>query len=132
VDALVGELGRPQVLINSAGTGKFANSHEMPFEDWSRIIAVNLTGTFLMAQAVLPQLMLGGGNIVNVASNAGLMGAPYSAAYCASKGGVVNLTRAPLGMAEPEEVATLIAYVASDEARYMTGSIVSIDGGITT
>lgn len=177
VDALTGELGRPQVLVNSAGTGRFANSHEMPFEDWQRIIAVNLTGTFLMAQAVLPQMLLGGGNIVNIASNAGLMGIPYSAAYCASKGGVVNLTRAladeyvargvrvnavapggiatpfqatfrdmppgadpsllakirsPLGMAEPEEVANLVAYVASDEARYMTGAIVSIDGGITT
>ena len=71
-----------------------ANSHEMPFEDWSRIIAVNLTGTFLMCQAVLPALLDGGGNIVNIASNAGLMGQPYSAAYCASKGGVVQLTRA--------------------------------------
>ena len=177
VDAVVAALGRPQVLVNSAGTGKFANSHEMPFEDWARIIGVNLTGTFLMAQAVLPQLLDGGGNIVNIASNAGLMGAPYSAAYCASKGGVVNLTRSladeylkrgvrvnavapggiatplqnnfrdlppgadpsllgklrsPLGRAEPDEVANLVAYVASDEARYMTGSIVSIDGGITT
>ena len=147
----------------------------MPFEDWSRIIGVNLTGTFLMAQAVLPHLLEGGGNIVNIASNAGLMGQPYSAAYCASKGGVVQLTRAladeylhrgvrvnaiapgaintpllhafrlppdadvkrisklmsPLGGAEPEEVAALIAFVASDEARYMTGTIVSIDGGLT-
>ena len=77
------DLGRPSVLVNCAGIGKFAHSHEMPFEDWSRIIAVNLTGSFLMAQAVLPYLLDGGGNIVNVASNAGLMGQPYSAAYCA-------------------------------------------------
>ncbi|MEW6270234.1 MAG: SDR family NAD(P)-dependent oxidoreductase [Thermodesulfobacteriota bacterium] len=177
VDGLVAALGRPQVLVNCAGIGKFANTHEMPFEEWSRIIAVNLTGTFLMAQAVLPHLLDGGGNIVNVASNAGVGGAPYSAAYCASKGGVVNLTRAladeyikrgvrvnavapggiatplqdhfrtlppgadptllakirsPLGNAQPDEIASLIAYVASDDARYMTGSIVSIDGGITT
>jgi NAD(P)-dependent dehydrogenase (short-subunit alcohol dehydrogenase family) len=177
VDTAVKTLGRPQVLVSCAGTGRFANSHEMPFEDWQRIIAVNLTGTFLMAQAVLPHLLDGGGNIVNVASNAGLMGIAYSAAYCASKGGVVNLTRAlsdeyvkrgvrvncvapggmatpfqntfrdmpsgadlaslgkirsALGMAEPEEVASLIAFVASDEGRYMTGAIVSIDGGITT
>ena len=176
VDQAVKDLGRPSVLVNCAGIGKFANSHEMPFEDWSRIIAVNLTGTFLMCQAVLPQLLDGGGNIVNVASNAGVMGLPYSAAYCASKGGVVQLTRAladeyldrhvrvnaiapggiatplqeafqqlpdgadlrkliklrtPLGNSQPEEIASLIAFVASEEGRYMTGSIVSVDGGLT-
>jgi NAD(P)-dependent dehydrogenase (short-subunit alcohol dehydrogenase family) len=147
----------------------------MPFEEWQRIIDVNLTGSFLMAQAVLPHLLEGGGNIVNVASNAGLMGQPYSAAYCASKGGVVQLTRAlaeeylrrgvrvnavapggiatpmqssfqlpegadrkalhkvisPLGNSEPEEVAGLVAFIASQEGRYMTGAIVSIDGGLT-
>ncbi len=176
VDTAAGELGRPSLLVNCAGIGKFANAHEMPFEDWSRIIAVNLTGTFLMSQAVLPYLLDGGGNIVNIASNAGLMGAPYSAAYCASKGGVVQLTRAladeylhrgvrvnciapggiatplqeafyqlppgadprllaklrtPLGNSQPEEIAALIAFVASTEGRYMTGSVVPIDGGLT-
>ncbi len=175
VNAAAKDFGRPTVLVNSAGIGKFANSHEMPFEDWSRIIAVNLTGTFLMAQAVLPYLLDGGGNIVNIASNAGLMGQPFSAAYCASKGGVVQLTRAladeylkkgvrvnavapgsiltpmqdsfrlpegvdlkaiakiisPLGDSQPEEVAALVAFVASQEGRYMTGSIISIDGGLT-
>jgi len=176
VGRAVSDLGRPSLLVNCAGIGRFANAHDMPFEDWSRIIAVNLTGTFLMSQAVLPHLLEGGGNIVNIASNAGLMGQPYSAAYCASKGGVVNLTRAladeylrkgvrvnciapggmatplqnafrqlpegadptliaklrtPLGAATPEEVAGLVAFVASDEGRYMTGSIVSIDGGLT-
>jgi NAD(P)-dependent dehydrogenase (short-subunit alcohol dehydrogenase family) len=170
------DLGRPSVLVNCAGIGRFANAHDMPFEDWSRIIGVNLTGTFLMSQAVLPHMLEGGGNIVNIASNAGLMGQPYSAAYCASKGGVVNLTRAvaeeylrrgvrvnciapggmatplqnafrqlpegadpsllgklrtPLGTATPEEVAALVAFVASDEGRYMTGAIVSIDGCLT-
>ena len=94
VSAAATDLGAPAVLVNCAGIGKFAHSHEMPLEDWSRIIAVNLTGTFLMCQAVLPYLLDGGGNIVNIASNAALMGQPYSAAYCASKGGVVQLTRA--------------------------------------
>jgi len=175
VTAAARDLGRPAVLINSAGIGKFAHTHEMPFEEWSRIIGVNLTGSFLMAQAVLPYLLDGGGNIVNIASSAGLMGQPYSAAYCASKGGVIQLTKAladeylnrgvrvnavapggmitpmqtafkvpegadfqkitklitPLGAAQPEEVAALVAFVASDDGRYMTGSIVSIDGGIT-
>ena len=176
VTAAARDLGRPSVLVNCAGIGKFANTHQMPFEEWSRIIAVNLTGTFLMAQAVLPYLLDGGGNIVNIASNAGLMGMPYSAAYCASKGGVVQLTKAladeylyrkvrvnavapggiatplqdafqqlpegadprslmklrtPLGNSQPEEVAALVAFVASDEGRYMTGAVLPIDGGLT-
>src|SRR5262245_32071034 len=169
-------LGRPAIVVNCAGIGRFANAHEMPFEDWSRIIAVNLTGSFLIAQACLPHLLDGGGVIVNIASNAGLMGQPYSVAYCASKGGVVQLTRAladeylhrgvrvnavapggidtplrnafmqlpegadgrllaklrsPLGTATAEEIAGVVAFVASDEARYMTGAIVSVDGGLT-
>jgi len=176
VAAAVRDLGRPSVLVNCAGIGKFANSHEMPFEDWARIIGVNLTGTFLVAQAVLPHLLDGGGNIVNIASNAGLKGVPYGAAYCASKGGVVQLTKAlaaeyidrgvrvnciapggirtplqkafyqlpegadpdvlrrlmtPLGRSTPEEVAALVAFVASDEGRYMTGAVVPIDGGLS-
>jgi NAD(P)-dependent dehydrogenase (short-subunit alcohol dehydrogenase family) len=175
MDAVAADLGRPQVLVNSAGIGGFAHTVDETYERWSAILGVNLTGTFLMCQAALPHLLEGGGAIVNVASNAGLMGQPYSAAYCASKGGVVNLTRAlsleylrrgvrvnavapggmntpmiagftmpdgvnmkefarvtsPLGAAEPEELAALIAYIASDDARYMVGSIVSMDGGIT-
>jgi NAD(P)-dependent dehydrogenase (short-subunit alcohol dehydrogenase family) len=58
------------------------------------MIAVNLTGTYLMTRASLPALLDGGGSIVNVASTAGLIGSAYSAAYCASKGGVVMLTKA--------------------------------------
>src|SRR5262249_48075014 len=94
VAAVARDLGRPAVVVNAAGIGRFYHSHEMPFADWQRIIAVNLTGTFLVSQAALPHLLDGGGVIVNVASNAGLMAQPYSAAYCASKGGVVQLTRA--------------------------------------
>jgi NAD(P)-dependent dehydrogenase (short-subunit alcohol dehydrogenase family) len=175
VETAAADLGRPEVLVNAAGIGSFAHTVDETYERWSAILGVNLTGTFLMCQAMLPHLLDGGGVIVNVASNAGLMGQPYSAAYCASKGGVVNLTRAlaveylrrgvrvnavapggmntpmiagftmpegvnmkeftrvtsPLGAAEPEEVAGVIAYIASDDARYMVGSIVSVDGGIT-
>lgn len=174
VAAAATDLGRPSVLINSAGIGKFFNSHEMPLEQWTRIIGINLTGTFLACQAVLPHLLNGGGNIVNIASNAGLMGIAYAAAYCASKGGVIQLTKAlayeyrdkgirvnaiapggmstplargmgfpegadpkkfvrletPFGIAEPEWVANVVAFVASEEGRYMTGSIVLADGGL--
>ncbi|GAC1312611.1 MAG: SDR family oxidoreductase [Acidimicrobiales bacterium] len=176
VAEVVEALGPPSLLCNIAGVGKFAHSHEMALADWQRIIDVNLTGTFLMCQAVLPYLLVNGGSIVNTASNAGLIGQAYSAAYCASKGGVVMLTKAlsneyvkagvrvnavapggtdtpiqrsfdlpegadpkflykimsPMGMASPEEIASLFAYVASDEARYMTGSIVSMDGGLSS
>jgi NAD(P)-dependent dehydrogenase (short-subunit alcohol dehydrogenase family) len=88
-------LGRPGVLCNVAGTGTFAHTVDMPVATWHKIIAVNLTGTFLVTKAVLPHMLHPrGGSIVNVASTAGLIGSAYSAAYCASKGGVVMLTKA--------------------------------------
>src|SRR5215470_9006443 len=59
VGRAVSDLGRPSLLVNCAGIARFANAHDMPFDDWSRIIAVNLTGTFLMSQAVLPHLLEG-------------------------------------------------------------------------
>lgn len=176
VKTAAADLGRPSLVFNCAGIGRFSHSEETPFEEWQKIIGVNLTGTFLVAQAAIPYLLDGGGSIVNIASNAGLMGQPYSAAYCASKGGVVNLTRAladeyikrgirvnaiapggietplqnaftempegvtwkefrkvisPLGNSQPEEIAKIAIFVASDACRYMTGSIVSVDGGLT-
>ncbi len=175
VAAATTDLGVPGVLVNCAGVGGFAHSHELPFEQWQRTIAVNLTGTFLMCQAVLPRMLEAGGAIVNIASNAGVHGIAYGAAYCASKGGVVLLTRAlseeyvargvrvnaiapggietpmqagfrmpegadlsrlarirsALGNSRPEEIAGLVAFVASEEGRYVAGAILSMDGGIT-
>jgi NAD(P)-dependent dehydrogenase (short-subunit alcohol dehydrogenase family) len=89
----VGALGRPEILVNCAGVGRFDHSTEVTDETWTRIIGVNLSGTFYMCRAVLPHLLAGGGSIVNIASNSGLQGVAYAAAYCASKGGVVLLTR---------------------------------------
>ena len=162
-------------LINVAGIGNLAHSADQPPEEWSRIINVNLSGTFFMTQAVLPALLATRGRIVNMASVAGLIGQPYNAAYCASKGGLIALTKAlaveyvdkgvlvnaiapagvqtplvtdvavpdgvdfakfarlssPMGMAEPEEVAALVAFLLSKDSRYMTGSIVTMDGGVS-
>jgi NAD(P)-dependent dehydrogenase (short-subunit alcohol dehydrogenase family) len=178
VEAAVESLGGLDVVCNIAGIGHFRHSHEETPEDFGRIVGVNLNGTFHIIRYALPHLLAsGGGVIINTASTAGLTGQPWSASYCASKGGVVMLTKAlateyksknirvnaiapggtktniiksfstypegadlrqllkvmsPMEMAEPEEIAALFAFIASDEARYMTGSIVAIDGGITS
>jgi NAD(P)-dependent dehydrogenase (short-subunit alcohol dehydrogenase family) len=97
VEAAVGEcvarLGRLDALCNVAGILHMANTHEHTLADWERVLAVNLTGTFLMCRAALPHLLAARGAIVNVASTAGLRGMPWGAAYGASKGGVLALTR---------------------------------------
>jgi NAD(P)-dependent dehydrogenase (short-subunit alcohol dehydrogenase family) len=68
-------------------------THELELADWSRVIAVNLTATFLMCKAAIPHLLQRGGNIVNVSSTSALQGMPYGAAYGSSKAGVLALTR---------------------------------------
>ena len=94
VAAAVDAFGPPTVVCNVAGIGGFFNTVDMPVERWDKIIAVNLTGTFLVCKATLPHLLEHGGCIVNVASNAGIMGQAYSAAYCASKAGVLMFSKA--------------------------------------
>jgi NAD(P)-dependent dehydrogenase (short-subunit alcohol dehydrogenase family) len=171
----VDELGRLDVLGNIAGIYFAAHATEVTYEQYRRLMAVNLDACFFLAQAAIPHLLETGGNIVNIASNAGLQGVPYSVVYCMSKGGVVQLTRALAveylktalrvnaiapagtntniaasaafpsdmdvelarrmggmrGMAEPEEVAALFAFLASDEARSVTGAIYTVDNGLT-
>jgi NAD(P)-dependent dehydrogenase (short-subunit alcohol dehydrogenase family) len=94
VDALTAGLGDPTVVCNVAGIGGFFNTADMPFERWQKILAVNLTGPFLICRATLPSLLTHGGSIVNVASNTALMGQAYSAAYCASKAGLLMFSKA--------------------------------------
>jgi NAD(P)-dependent dehydrogenase (short-subunit alcohol dehydrogenase family) len=94
VGALAEQLGPPTVVCNVAGIGGFYNTVEMPAERWEQILAVNLTGPFLVCRATLPYLLEHGGSIVNVASNTALMGQAYSAAYCASKGGLLLFSKA--------------------------------------
>lgn len=175
VAAAVSAFGRLDVLANVAGLLRFAHAHEMSQADWDLMMGVNLSGPFFMSQAAIPHLIETGGNIVNIASNAGLMGQAYTVGYCATKGGIVQLTRAlameymkqgirinavaPSGTAtnistgltfpenadgqlmgrymgmrpitDPAEIAGAVAYLASDEAKSVHGSIFSIDNGLT-
>ena len=93
IAAAISEFGRIDSLCNIAGILRFDHTHELTLENWNQILAVNLTGTFLMTQAALPHLLESQGALVNMASTAGLAGQPWSAAYSASKGGVLSFTR---------------------------------------
>jgi meso-butanediol dehydrogenase/(S,S)-butanediol dehydrogenase/diacetyl reductase len=93
VAEVVAQHGRLHVLANVAGVAAAHRIEAVTTAEWRRIIDVNLTGTFLLSQAALPALLETKGTIVNMASLAGVHAAPYNAAYCASKGGVVMLTK---------------------------------------
>ena len=178
VAAAAGALGGLDILVNSAGVGVYASFEETDEALWDATVDINLKGTFFCCRAALPHLRESGGAIVNIASDAGLMGETGLSAYCASKGGVVNLTRAlalelapgvrvncvcpgyvdtdmvrrdgidkaedpaaheralidyaPLKrIARPEEIAAAIAYLAGEDAVFVTGAALAIDGGST-
>ena len=170
------QYGRLDVLVNNAGIGGGRRIEDTSLEEWERMMAVNSTGVFLGTRAVIPAMRrAGGGSIVNISSQLGLVGADTSSPhYQASKGAVrlltkntaiqyakekiransvhpgpivtpmtekgrsdperyrVMLSRIPLGRyGEPEEVALGVLYLASDEASFVTGSELVIDGGWT-
>jgi NAD(P)-dependent dehydrogenase (short-subunit alcohol dehydrogenase family) len=86
---------RIDILVNSAGISRTAAIADMDVEQWHEVIGINLTGTFLMTRAVVRKMLTtGGGRIINVASQLGILGAPQFAHYCASKAGVLGMTRA--------------------------------------
>ncbi len=90
----VAEFGRLDALCNVAGVLRLANSTEMPLAEWNFVMAVNLTAPFLLCQAAIPHLLESKGAIVNVTSLAAHIGEAYCAAYCATKAGLAQLTKA--------------------------------------
>jgi NAD(P)-dependent dehydrogenase (short-subunit alcohol dehydrogenase family) len=90
----VAQFGGVDVLVNIAGHHQMRRTETMTDDDWAQDLAVNLSGPFYLCRAALPHLLERGGNIVNVASIAGVEGQAYSAGYCSAKHGLIGLTRA--------------------------------------
>jgi NAD(P)-dependent dehydrogenase (short-subunit alcohol dehydrogenase family) len=177
----VARWGRLDVLYNNAGIGWGMPVTQIPESEWDRLIDINLKGVFLGCKHAIPEMLKnGGGAIVSTASDAGLVGTAMLSPYCASKGGVVLLTKSlavewgamgirvncvcpgvirtpildpmiataqaagaspeevwarmaqahPVGrVGEPEEVGRAVAFLASDEASFITGVALPVDGG---
>jgi NAD(P)-dependent dehydrogenase (short-subunit alcohol dehydrogenase family) len=180
VTALIEAHGGIDVAVNNAGITIVGAAHDLEEDEWDRELAINLKSVYLVSRAVWPHLVdRGGGSILNTASIAGLWAIPDDAAYCASKAGVIMLTKCmaldgarsnvrancvcpgfidtpmikgyfedqpdpsqarefavsihPLGrLGQPLDIADGYVYLASDEARWVTGTALVIDGGLTS
>jgi NAD(P)-dependent dehydrogenase (short-subunit alcohol dehydrogenase family) len=168
-------MGGLSLLFNNAGTGTIGHIHEMTLEEWSRLIAVNLTGVFHGFRAGVPLIRAGGGGaIVSTSSISGTRPAAGEVAYSAAKAGVAAMTAnaaleygpdirvnavapgmihtaltepllgyfpdlteryertTPVGrIGEPEDIADVVVFLCSDQARFITGQNIVVDGGMT-
>ncbi|MGX5851159.1 SDR family NAD(P)-dependent oxidoreductase [Mesorhizobium sp. PL10] len=179
VQSTVTKFGKVSVLVNGAGIIRRGNALDTSDEEWRETFEANVNGVFYFSRAAVKTMRTsGGGSIVNIASNVGLVGCPGLVAYCASKGAVVSLTQAmaldhakdqisinavcpgavdtpmlvsahrmpvtsaealqrnidssPQGrVATTKEIASLTLFLASEQARHITGVAVPIDGGFT-
>jgi len=164
--------GSPDIVVNNAAVTSHIPFLDLSEAEWNRVISVNLTGTFLVCRASIREMLKrGGGRIINIASDLGMVGAPMVGHYSASKGGVIALSKAlarefaprgisvnvvapgpietemltaypeeynaetlatiPLGRwGTPDDVASTVAFVASQAASYYTGWIFSPNGGV--
>ena len=176
--AIRAQLGSVTVLVNAAGLEKFKRFTDLKFDDWQRVIDVNLNGVFHCIQAVLPDMVEAGwGRIVNISSSSTHSGQPFMSAYVAAKSAVNGLTKSlaleygPSGitvnaippgfidtpmlrkseergflgdtqkqieatpvrrMGRPEDIAAACAFLVSEEAGYITGQILGVNGGRNT
>lgn len=168
------QLGLPSILVNNAGISDYGLLMDLSLAQWRHVLDVNLTSMFLCVREAIPFFRYAKqSRIINIASIHGIEGAAMEAAYAASKGGVIALTkslarelasihvtvnaiapgaidtemmqrftpserediisRTPVGrMGKPEDVAALALYLASDDASFITGQVISPNGGIVT
>jgi len=174
---VVADHGAPTVLVNNAGIEGFKPFLDITLDEWNRLLAINLTGTMLCCQAVIPHMMEAKfGRIVNISSSSAQGGQQRMTHYVSSKAGVIGLTkslalefgpagitvntippgfidtpmlrqtvekgfvdlaaqtaRTPVGrVGRPEDIAAATAFLASEEAGYITGQILGVNGGRNT
>lgn len=175
IDACITQFGQLDMLCNIAGIAQLQHFTEITAQQWQKILGVNLSSVFYLCQIAMPHLIKTKGNIVNMASSAGLVGQAYTSSYSATKAAVINLSKSlaieyssqavrvnalcpgnvktPLASklnipedidrhllgrmlplleaAQASEIASAVAYLGSDEARFITGAALPIDGAQT-